>query len=300
MSDEKHEVLLRLKAIELLAYWEGRLVTPKLVSWFGISRQQASNDIKRYLAEHNPGSLIHDPSVKAYVPTAGFQPVLTSGHVNEYMNLIGDFNNESMACTLETDANLVSVQLPDRSVRPEVVREVLRACRSNTSIKILYASMSNPSWHERVISPHTLVYTGFRWHVRAYCHLKNEFRDFLLSRIDRTPQVNSAEAPAISNDNDWNEMVMITLIPNEKLDSKLKALVERDFSLPDGRLQVSVRKALAHYTLQRYQAAISSEDAIDPKKYPLQLIESDRKKISPYLFESNASDGSQAKESIDG
>tara|TARA_R110000850_G_scaffold117748_1_gene234292 strand:- start:247 stop:681 length:435 start_codon:yes stop_codon:yes gene_type:complete len=144
------------------------------------------------------------------------------------------------------------------------------------------------------------VYTGFRWHVRAYCHLKSEFRDFLLSRIDRTPQVNSVEAPSISNDNDWNEMVMITLIPNEKLDSKQKALVERDYSLPDGRLQVSVRKALAHYTLQRYQAAISAEDATDPKKYPLQLIESDRKKISPYLFENNDTDDSQAKESIDG
>lgn len=46
MEAEKHIVLLRLRAIELLAYWEGRLVTNRLVDWFGISRQQATADIK--------------------------------------------------------------------------------------------------------------------------------------------------------------------------------------------------------------------------------------------------------------
>lgn len=290
MTKEKHEVLLRLKAIELLAYWEGRLVTPKLVSWFGISRQQASNDIKRYLSQHNPDSLVHDPSVKAYVPVAGFQPVLTTGHVNEYMSLVSDFGSESTAYTLEIDPNLVGVQLPDRSVRPEVVREILRSSRARGSIKIIYASMNNPRWHERTISPHTLVYTGFRWHVRAFCHLRNDFRDFLLSRIDRTPQVSSTAAPSIELDNDWNEITKITLIPNEKLTLEQKVLVERDFSMPDGRLQILVRKALAHYTLHRYQAAITDEEATDERKFPLQLISSDRDKLEPYLFDDSAKD----------
>ena len=288
MATEKHEVLLRLRAIELLAYWEGRLVTPKLVSWFGISRQQASNDIKRYLSQHNPESLVHDPSVKAYVPTPGFQPVLTSGHINEYMNLIADFSNESMSFVLETDSNVVGVQLPDRSVSPEVVREVVRACRNNSSIKILYASMNNPSWHERVISPHTLVYSGFRWHVRAYCHENREFRDFLLSRIDRTPQRSAIEAPSIETDKNWNEMAIFTLVPNTKLDSRQQSLVEKDYGMPDGRLQLKVRKALAHYTLHRYQAAITEDQSADVKQYPLQLIESDRIKLQPHLFGANS------------
>jgi len=77
ITELKHEVLLRLKAIEILSYWEGRLVTNRLTDWFGISRQQASSDIKRYLSEHNPASLVHDPSVKAYIPKADFKPVLT-------------------------------------------------------------------------------------------------------------------------------------------------------------------------------------------------------------------------------
>ena len=284
-SGEKHEVLLRLKAIELLAYWEGRVVTPQLIEWFGVSRQQASKDIKRYISEHNPDSLVHDPSAKAYVPTAAFQPVLTTGHINEYMSLLGGFSKEPVASTVETDTYVVGVQLPDRSVRPEVVRQVIKACRTKRSLKILYASMNNPNWHERIISPHTLVYTGFRLHVRAYCHLKNEFRDFLLSRIDRTPQTAYVEPKPIEDDTDWSELLTITLIPNNRLTPSQKALVERDFSMPEGRLQISVRKALAHYTLHRYQAAISEDEAGDERHFPLQLLTSDRSKLSPYLFD---------------
>ncbi len=288
MADEKHEVLLRLRAIELLAYWEGRLITNRLVAWFGISRQQASSDIKRYISVHNPNSLVHDPAVKGYVPRAGFQPVLTKGHINEYLDMISGLVSESVAVTLESEDHLAAVQLPDRTVRPEVVREILRACRAQTSVKILYASMSHPLWSERVISPHTLVYTGFRWHVRAFCHKRGEFRDFILSRIDRTPKPVNEVSPDPSEDALWNEQVVLTLVANPQLNDGQKALVEKDFGMPDGRLQLSVRKALAHYTLQRYQVAISIDEAADEFKYPIILQDSDRKKLSPYLFSSES------------
>lgn len=284
MADEKHEVLLRLRAIELLAYWEGRLVTNRLMTWFGISRQQASSDIKRYISVHNPESLVHDPAVKGYIPQAGFRPVLSKGHINEYLDLVSGLASESVALILESEAHLAAVQLPDRTVRPEVVREILRACRSQTSVKIIYASMANPVWSERIISPHTVIYTGFRWHVRAYCHKRGEFRDFILSRIDRTPKPAQEISPDPSQDAHWNEPIQLTLIPNPKLNDGQKALVEKDFGMPDGRLQLSVRKAIAHYTLQRYQAAITENEAADEFKFPIMLQVLDRKKLSPYLF----------------
>lgn len=289
MTAEKHEVLLRLRAIELLAYWEGRLVTNKLVAWFGVSRQQASSDIKRYLVNHNPGSLIHDPSVKAYVSVPSFQPVLTTGHINEYMDLISGLAFEYHSVTLETEGNVSAVQLPDRAVRPEVVRELMKACRSGTSVKILYASMNNPFLHERIISPHALVYSGFRWHVRAFCHARSEFRDFILSRIDRTPQLVKQPAPLPSEDSDWNIKLTLSLIPNTHLSEAQKTLVEKDFGMGDGRLHITVRKALAYYALQRYQAAITAEDIANVAQFPIQLIESDRKKLNPYLFKGTKS-----------
>jgi predicted DNA-binding transcriptional regulator YafY len=284
MSTLKHEALLRLRAIELVAYWEGRLITTQLMDWFGISRQQASTDIKLYNNEFNPDSLIHSPAVKGYVPAAGFQPVLSSGHINEYMGLLAGQGSQPMAQILENHPSVATVQLPDRAVRPEVVREVIKTCRNGGSLRILYASMSNPQLHERVISPHTLVYTGFRWHVRAWCHKRQAFRDFLLSRIDRTPKTSDENAPPADADSHWHELITLSLIPNLLLTDAQKTLVERDFGMPEGRLQLTVRKALAHYTLQRYQAAITEQEAERVREHPLQLLPGDRTKLEPYLF----------------
>lgn len=87
---------------------------------------------------------------------------------------------------------------------------------------MIYASMQNPQWHERIISPHTLVYTGFRWHVRAYCHQSKQFKDFLLSRIDRTPVVVAIESVDPAQDQQWHEEIVLTLIPNPKLNAAQK------------------------------------------------------------------------------
>lgn len=283
MSALKHEVLLRLRAIELIACWEGRLITSQLMDWFGITRQQASSDINRYNAEFNPAALLHDPAVKGYVPSAYFRPVLTSGHMNDYLELIARHGDQSMAQVLETHPGVVAVQFPERAVRPEVVRELVRACRCGSSLSIRYASMSNPQPRERVISPHTLVHSGFRWHVRAWCHARQAFRDFLLSRIEQ-PVPCAAEGVPVAEDQFWNERVTLTLIPNQLLNDEQQALVERDFAMSEGRLQITVRKALVHYTLQRYQVAISEADAVRVREHPLQLLPTERPTLNPYLF----------------
>jgi predicted DNA-binding transcriptional regulator YafY len=284
VANEKHEVLLRLKAVELLAYWEGRLVTNRLMAWFGISRQQASSDIKRYINEHNPASLFHDPAVKGYIPTASFQPVLTKGHINEYLDILSGFVGDPASVTLESEDHFSAVQLQDRAVRPDIFREILRACRTQSSVKIHYASMANPIWSERVISPHTVVYSGFRWHVRAYCHKRSEFRDFILSRIEQTPELADNPSPEPTEDQLWVEKISLSIVPNPKLSGAQKALVEKDFGMTDGMLHITVRKALAHYTLQRYQAAITDEEMANSSQYHVQLMESDRKNLYPYLF----------------
>lgn len=279
-----HVVALRLRAIELIALWEGRLITTQLMTWFGITRQQASADINRYNTEFNPDALIHSPAIKGYIPAPSFSPVFTTGHVNEYLEMLASQAGQPMAQVVESHPSVATVQLPDRAVRPEVVREVVKACRAGSSLRILYSSMSTPAPHERVISPHSLVYTGFRWHIRAWCHAKQSYRDFLLSRIDRVPKHSDESAPPIEGDRLWHESIFITLIPNSRLSDDQKGLVERDFAMPDGRLPLTVRKALAHYTLQRYQAAISEDEASRVSEHPLQLLPSDRRKLEPYLF----------------
>ncbi len=288
MNSQRQEVQTRLRALEIVAYWEGRLVTNQLTDWFGISRQQASADIKLYNSEVNPGSLEHHPAVKGYVPVGKFTPVMTAGHINEYMELLSSQSFQPMAQVLESHSNIAAVQLPDRAVRPEIVRELVKACRTRESLHIVYSSMNTPQLHERIISPHTLVYTGFRWHVRAYCHLRNEFRDFLVSRIARARRATGNPAVSEALDLLWQEETMLTLVPNHNLSEAQRALVELDYGIADGRLRIKVKKALAHYTLQRYQAAITDEQIARVKEHPLQLLPADFPSVKTYLFGTEA------------
>ena len=80
----------------------------------------------------------------------------------------------------------------------------------------------------------------------------------------------------------------MTLVPNPKLNDNQKAMVEKDFGMSDGRFRISVRKALAHYTLQRYQVAVTVDETTDEFKFPIILLDSDKKKMSPYLFGSES------------
>lgn len=77
--------------------------------------------------------------------------------------------------------------MPDRRVDIAVLRMILAAVRDQASVEVLYQSMNEqrpePLW--RRISPHAFGSDGFRWHVRAFCHIDNRFKDFLLSRALR-------------------------------------------------------------------------------------------------------------------
>ena len=286
MSD-KHEVLLRMKAVELLAYWEGRVVTNRLVAWFGISRQQAGHDIKRYITERNPKSLVYSPSSKGYIPSISFKPVLTQGHVNEYLDMISGIEGETFSITVESSEHLAAVQIPDRSVKPEVLRTVLKACRASHNLEVTYSSMNNPVPHQRIISPHKLIYTGFRWHVRAYCHTRRNYRDFILSRI-QTPVSVVGEFVTNVADTLWHESVTLSLIANPSLSNDQRRLVEQDFCMFEGQLIIEVRKALAHYVLQRYQAGISADEINQVFKHPIVLSGESLKKLKPLLFDTNS------------
>lgn len=266
----KYEVLLRLRAIELIALWEGRLITNQLTAWFGVSRQQASADINRYNNDINPGTLLYEPAVKGYIPKPQFKPKLTRGHINEYMALLSSISNEPMAQVLEGH-NAAYVQLPNRAVRSEVVRAAIKACRQQLKLSIHYGSLSHPEPQQRIIAPHTLVYTGFRWHLRAWCYRREAFRDFSLSRIYRTPQLLDSSDKHAKHDTQWQEHVRLRLVPNQQLSPAQQRLIAHDYAMRDQQLILNVRKALAQYTLQRYQAATSRHSAANTQQFLLQL-----------------------------
>lgn len=255
------DLLLRYRLIEVISLWEGRLTTNHLMRAFGIGRQQASKDINTYLAEHGQGNLEYDRHLKGYRPTPGFRPVFTRGLADEYLHMM--HAREDLACSFENlavrELNTEVLLPPARDLRPQILRPILQACREGKRVEIQYASLANPEPEYRVIQPHTVVHSGYRWHARAWCEKTSEFRDFVLSRISDVPGITLAATHGVELDDGWNTSVAVVLIPDPRLTAAQRAVIARDYGMQDGRLEIPTRGALVSYVLQ--QLRVDSAEA---------------------------------------
>ncbi len=254
ISHVRWDLALRYRLIETIAWWEGRLTTGHLIQSFGISRQQASKDINTYLAEHAPKNLTYDRQLKGYKPTRQFQPLFMDGSAGAYLHLLAQ--NRDRAPHIEglalAYAHTEVLEVPDRSIRPDVLRPILRACREGLRLETEYVSLANPTVEIRVMAPHTLIYTGMRWHVRAYCEKNRGYRDFVLSRFRGEPDLIDESGHTREGDEAWNAPVQVILEPDARLSREQQAIIETDFGMRDGQLLIDTRGALVRYVLQRY------------------------------------------------
>ncbi|OLS60787.1 helix-turn-helix transcriptional regulator [Pseudomonas putida] len=283
-SGVRWDLAQRYRLIETVAWWEGRLTTGHLMQSFGISRQQASKDINGYMTNHAPENLTYDKKVKGYVPAEGFTPRFIEDSASAYLHLL--FQNNERAEHLEglklAYAHTRVLDVPDRSIRPQILRPLLKACREGLRLETEYVSLSTPEPETRLIAPHTLVNTGMRWHVRAYCEKNREFRDFVLSRFRGEPELLDKTEKGIDLDDGWNTEVPIILQPDERLDVAQKAIIEADYGMVDGRLEISSRPALAKYVLQRYLVDYKNHN---PKPEAQQIVVKNLAQLKPWLYD---------------
>jgi predicted DNA-binding transcriptional regulator YafY len=277
------DLALRYRLIETVAWWEGRLTTNHLMQSFGISRQQASKDINTYLSDYAPGNLVYDKHLKGYRPSEHFEPRFIDASASAYLHLLNQ--NHDRAAHVDglalAYAHTQVLQVPDRSIRPEVLRPILQACREQLRLEAEYVSFSTPQVEIRVMVPHTLVYTGMRWHVRAYCEKHRDYRDFVLSRFRGEPDLMDHSEQGQSEDNAWNTPIEVQLMADPRLSPEQRQIIELDYGMQDGHLSIPTRGALVQYVLQRYQ--------IDPlrlqdKAEAQQLVVANLEALRPWLY----------------
>ncbi|AJD47525.1 hypothetical protein S7S_05525 [Isoalcanivorax pacificus W11-5] len=279
------DLLLRYRLIEVISLWEGRLTTNHLMRAFGIGRQQASKDINTYLAEHGQGNLEYDRHLKGYRPTPGFRPVFTRGLADEYLHMM--HAREDLACSFESlavrELNTEVLLPPARALKPEILRPILQACREGKRVEIRYASLSNPEPEYRVIQPHTVVHSGYRWHVRAWCEKSSEFRDFVLSRISEAPGITLPATHGADQDEAWNASVTLTLIPDPRLSRAQKAVIAGDYGMTDMQLSIPTRGALVSYVLQQLRVDSSPRERSPEAQ---QVVIKNRDEVARWLINS--------------
>ena len=277
------DLLLRYRFIETIALWEGRLTTRHLCDTFGIGRQQASKDINNYIREVGPGNLEYDKYLKGYKPTDVFTPQVTQGLADEYLHLMARNNEltnvfESLALNV---ANVEVLHQPVRDVQPEILRPIMQAARQQKRLEVDYVSINNPDREGRIIVPHTLVYTGLRWHVRGWCEKNQAYRDFVLSRFRDVPEILDDSEHGSDGDLDWHTDVVIRITPDPRLRPDQREVVEVDYGMTDGALEVHTRARLVPYVLKLLHID-PGEMADDPAAQ--QIVVENREALQRWLF----------------
>lgn len=277
------EVAMRYRLIEIIALWEGRLTTNHLCNTFSIKRQQASKDINRYNKDIAPGNLVYDRKLKGYRPSENFKPLFTKGLADEYLHAMAS-NCEITHTFSSLDLGFDQTEMlhpPVRQLNHEILRALVQAARNGEKIDMGYVSMTSPDEESRIITPHTLVFTPLRWHVRAYCEKNRDYRDFVLSRFR---SVNGIEGPSENlkeQDSRWNAKVNIILKPDPRLTPYQRTIVEHDYGMNDGKLVIETRSALIPYAIQLLNIDLSK---LEIKPEAQQIIVENLEEVKRHAF----------------
>ncbi|MHB1142763.1 MAG: WYL domain-containing protein [Sulfuricaulis sp.] len=290
VSDRKYNrgAQRRLEFIEFRLAWEGSIQRADLVDFFKISVQQASKDLNRYQVVA-PTNLEYDFSKKSYVVGKQFNPVFIPRDSDSYLSPL-----LSVGIGLRSKDETFIGWLPDlgsipsfkRWVDPHILFELLSAMRNKRDVFVKYHSITRGEIMTRWLAPHALGFDGLRWHVRAYCHLRNRFRDFVLVRI---ADVIEQRAGSIDPKQDavWNRFVQVKIGSHPRLKEGQRKIIELDYGMSDGQKNIQIRGALLFYLLRRL--GIEKEDnSLDDNPDVNQIVLLNRNEIDEVLKENEA------------
>ena len=278
----KWELQQRLTILELTALFTGKLTTKALTETFGVGRVQASKDFSLYQKKH-PANLEYNRNRKCYLPTAQFQPGFLPKNGDEMLKMFCQYI-QPQAFLFFGEVHFstsMEVLLPIHRVMDwQVVSRLSQALHQKRNLSIAYQSMRQEDPNQREIAPHSFVFNGYRWHVRAYCLLKEDYQDFLPARILDTPEMGAVAEHGLENDAQWNETVELVFQPNPHYSSNRKAVIAQEYGMENGLLKIRLRKALVGYYLQYMRLDRDDADR-DPHQ---QICLVNRGELQPYIW----------------
>lgn len=245
-------VAQRLEFIEFRLFWEGHVNRSDLMGQFGLSVNQASADLNRYIG-FAPDNMVYDKSARTYVRGPEYSSHFLKPDANRYLAQLRSLADGIMDSDDIWIAELPAYDAaptPARGVNPITLRSIVGAIRSSEAIEVKYQSLSRPEPSWRWIVPHAIGFDGFRWHTRAFCKTDEVFKDFLLSRILETRGVEASEATDEA-DADWQEHVTLEIAPHPELSENQRKVIALDYGMRDGKAKIKVRRALLYYALKR-------------------------------------------------
>jgi len=248
----KWNVEQRLSFLEARLFWEGRVNRKDLMTRFGISVPQASSDLQKY-QKLAPKNIKYDKSGKFYYASSNFKPKIISPNPNDFfsqLHLISNGVFQKNASFLYTVPEFDVTPSPERYADMDTLRKILKAIKENKALEIEYQSMSQPDSVCRWIMPFAFGHDGFRWHIRAYCDINREFRDFIAGRILSIKRERPHEID-FSKDILWHWHVTFKIAPHPGFSEGQRKAIELDYGMENGIAYIKVRAAFVFYLKKR-------------------------------------------------
>lgn len=258
----------RLAFIEFRLWFLGDVRRPDLIDRFGIAPAVATRDLAAY-RELAPENIEFDGRRKVYVPGASFTP-LFEHRPDRVLSALSRGFGEGIG---ETSAGFLPCEFPLRLNQPPlpVLATITRAIHQKRAVRLIYHSLKKgPA--KREIVPFALVDSGLRWHARAYDRARHEFRDLVITRMDKPEMLEAEDIPPheqADKDHQWSRIVNLELVPHPA--QPRPEIVASDFGIKDGFLSLQVRAAIAGYVLQQWHVDCSPDHSLDPSFYRLWL-----------------------------
>ncbi|WP_372930662.1 WYL domain-containing protein [Shewanella putrefaciens] len=257
----------RLAHIDFVLMFKGEARRRDLIERFNIAPSVATQDFARY-KEIAPQNVVYDEKRKQHLKAASFISLFDFDVIRTLATLSQGFGDGFLRQGFPT----ITCESPYRLNRPaiQIVAAISEGIYKASSLKITYHSLSSGK-SVREIVPHTLVDTGLRWHVRAYDRTSNEFRDFVLSRIEAAMPYGDepVDHELQAKDKQWNRIVELELIPHPTINHK--EAIERDYQMEHGALKIDIRAALAGYLLRLWNVDCSQDHTLKGPELHLAL-----------------------------
>ena len=268
-SDDRRSWTLnrRLEFVDWKLFWDGRLNRNDLEETFGISQPQASVDLRHY-RDAAPDNIEYNATEKAYLPGKQMWPRFLRVSADRILLQLRAFMTGALPREDLWFRDLPPVDMaPDiaRNVDPGMLRVVLTAIRTGQAVNIRYQSLTSSRW--RAVAPHALAFDGYRWHLRAWCCEREDYRDFVLSRIDEWGELKSASYDP-TDDVEWNTRTILKLCPHPGLTEEQRQAILRDFDMSNGCREIEVRLSMAYYFIKRMNLDLKD---LPPTRAQIQL-----------------------------
>ena len=273
----------QFRLLELLLIWEGNVQRKKIAGAFGIAINHVTNVIREY--EHlHPDNLKYDHRKRRYSMGDKFKAMYCEGTPQEYLGMLKAQLHGMKEASLSVDilSQCTSIPEPEQNIKPNTLRTLVAAILSGKPLSMKYQSLKEGGASSRVISAHSLVCAGHRWHVRAFDHTKEEYRDFVLHRILSLDTFHGQKVE-VPPDDDWLNEMTLTVIPNPNASDGQQNVIASEYGMKKkaGELKwdISLKRCLIPYFVRHMRL---DEDGESVSKKPIVLKNKDE--VEPYFF----------------